>query len=804
MFYRKSVAYCLSIHGCPVWPIVGIGAAEAALLFTNFDGDGGTFENCLDLPTMNQVIDATGGFSRLSDATFEFINSDSFSAFFGANRLDNASTYLTESLNYAATSATVADTSIFTDLDIVYLPRETIIVDSVDTGTEMAVSRSLYSAFVEGRASTYCAVPTNAIHGPDIALGGHWNHSGRWICLYRMEKDSLGVWSTPTRVYAGVISQFDYNGRKISLQTKSITSLFNAPIIQEAFFQLEKPTEIYVPSTLTITNVDGGTIAQVTTGTYADICEAIQTDANSRSAIAGNLFFHDVRPTFFWIQASGSTLPDESDCPSLEETYTSLALQKYLRLIESPAGSSGIGWNCSEQPGDYDHYDFFLISGSRFNFKQDIYNSSVHINSQYFYFENEDGEIKIIPCSYDSVNGYWEVSTDTADPWFDEDGNLLDVQKVFVGNSSTVKVKPVICLSTGTATDLFTLINQILISTGESIAPSENGELGFYQSLGIPYYLIDSDSFVPIGHYVKPVIHESKSLQEIFESCFKIVGYSIIFGSSGKVKVKQNGLAADGCEIGTYTLAQVATEKPGVAVGYQAPLTNITVKLKNLGVTYSYNMQDPQAAFSKGTELVLEDTISTWEYYYTPAVAYNNLYWLSNVLPSAVVSVDELIGEVGDVVKVSNKYILSGSDYGVTERLAIQTEVSTGGATNQVRFLLAGNLDLSSFAMLAPAARLDTAVGDKGLSADSLHFTTEFENGMTFVQFLYNYIGSTGPFVFNVRTTYEHTSIDNCYLDLNNGTIDVPAGYSWPAGFVLYYQDVDYYVTLGDYYLAED
>jgi hypothetical protein len=214
-------------------------------------------------------------------------------------------------------------------------------------------------------------------------------------------------------------------------------------------------------------------------------------------------------------------------------------------------------------------------------------------------------------------------------------------------------------------------------------------------------------------------------------------------------------------------------------------------------------MEDPQAAFSKGTSLALTDEIANQEYFYISSVAYNNLYWLSNIIPSAVVTVDEIIGEVGDCVKVTNKYIMSGSDYGVTERIALQTEITTG-ETNQARFLMAGNLDLSDFGMLAPAGRLDTSVGVNGLLSEKFYFTSEFDSDMSFVQFLYKYLGSSGPFTFTARTTYGHTSIAGCYLDLNNDVIEAPAGYDWPSGFAVYYQDVDYYITLGDYYLAED
>jgi len=798
MRYRKTTAYVLAIHGCPCWPVVGIASSEVSNMFTDFVADGGTFENCLSVPSVSQVLDATGGFSRLSDTSYEFINSDSFTQFFGANRIDNTYTYLTESLSYSATSATVADTSEFTAGDDAYLPRETILIDSVDTGTSLTVSRSRYSAFVEGRASTYCAVPVNAIQGPAVVLGGHFNLNGRWVCLYKLTKDMVGEWSS-VRVYAGVISQVDYSGRKISLQTKSITSLFSSPILQEAFFTLAKPTELYIPSTMYIVNKDGATMAELSTGTYSDICETLKNSADTKSILAGNFFIHDIRPSFFWIQASYTTYPDENDCPSTNDNDTSLALQKYFCLLDTPVGSAGIGWNCSTQPANSNKYDFILVGGSQFNFKEDIYNTTAHINNQYFYFENAEGEKAIIPCSWSVGVGCWVVSAVTATPWFDADGNFID--HAFVGHSETTKVKPVISLSTGTATDILYLMNQILISTGEDIAPSEDGELGFYQSLGIPYYLIDSDSFQVISYYVKPVVHDSKTLMDIFEPSLKIAGYSIIFGSDGRIKVKQNALAAEGSSIGTYTLAQVSTEKPSVATGYQVPLTNMTIKLSNLNKTYSFNMEDPQAAFAKGNELALTDEIATQEYYYTAAVAYNNLYWLSNIIPSAVVTVDEIVGEVGDCVKVTNKYILAGTEYGITDRLAIQTEITTG-AENQARFLLAGNLDLSNFAMLAPAGRLDTAIGDKGLSNERLYFTSEFDNGLSFVQFLYKYLGSTGPFVFCAHTTYSYTNIMDCYLDINNDCIQAPGGFCWPSGFATTYQDVDYYVTLGDYYLA--
>jgi len=70
MLYRKRRAFVLAIHGCPVWPVMGIPLADAASRFSLFAADGGTFRDCMSsAPSITQTLDATGGRTGLNPFT---------------------------------------------------------------------------------------------------------------------------------------------------------------------------------------------------------------------------------------------------------------------------------------------------------------------------------------------------------------------------------------------------------------------------------------------------------------------------------------------------------------------------------------------------------------------------------------------------------------------------------------------------------------------------------------------------------------------------------------------------------------
>lgn len=800
MLYRKNKAYVLAIHGCPVWPTLGIKDADAASLFALFDADGGTFRDCMSsVPSISQTLDATGGFGRVADAAFDFINTDDHTAFFGANRIESTYSYMTEVLTYASTTLTVADTGAFMAADVLYLPRETISVDSVDTGTAMTVTRSLYSAFREGTYATYNAIPPQMSgRGPDVVLGGHWNHAGRWVCLYLVETNGLGIWQTPRRIYAGVISEVGMGGRKVTISTRSVTSLLASPLIQQTALSMDQHTDFYPGEEMKLVSLDGFTIATLAATTSVDeIFTALELEANTNSEAEGSDFIWSFRPTFAWLQAGGATLPTEDDCISLASSHPGLC--EYLDIAESPTGSTGIGWR-QDNPGDvnWSAYNFIITPGGRFMFTDGAYIAGPTMEDQYFMFNNGNRKL-IIPCTYNAGDGYWYF--DSSDPWFDEEANeLSDDLRYMALSTATCVVSPVITYSTGARTDLLLFMNQALISTGESIAPYENGELNWYQSLGIPYHLVHSPSFVALNYYIMPLLWENNSPLDLFESSLKISGHNVIFDSTGKLRARPNPLAAEGLHVGHYLAANTTTDKPEVAIGYNAPLTNIKIVQTRLNKTTTYNMNNPQSAFSGGNELTLTDDLTTEDFGAKGWIAVNNLYWLSNTIPSIVIKTDEIIGELGDTVLVDNLYVAGANGYGITNRTAMQTEIQCGNSCS-VRLLLAGNLDLDSFCLLAPAGRLDTATGDHGLDGGKLYFTTEFENGETFVEFLYNRLDTpTAPIDIMVRCHTANMTISECTLDVANDAIIVPVGFAWPTRFGVSDFDSDWYVTTPEYY----
>lgn len=805
MLVRKHRAYVLAIHGCQTWLTVGLGSELATVMAAQFGTfwatDGGRAIDTLAIPTISQVLDPTGGFGRVTDVSFEAIDSrgDELAKFFAASRIDNVHTYLTEAFDYLDTAMVVADTSGVTAGDELHLPRETVSVDSVDSETGLTIAqRSLYSAFTEGRWPTYSAVNPKLGRGPDVALHGHWNHAGRWVCLYRLETDIYGAWGAPIRTYAGVIDEVGFDGRKVTISTRSITTLLGTPILQEAQFQMAGGSW-YCPEDMYLYNnfISGNEMAKLTAGvTYTSIFAGLEDDANDRSATLGNDFIHVMKPTHCEVQKGGSTTPDpDIDAPRLDLSHP--VLVEYLRLSSEPV-LEGTSLICSEPPYDEQLYDFLILPGGRFNFLESVYGVSPFDAAQYFLFDNGTRKL-IIPCTFETT--YWEFEDAT---WLDIDGNPIPAeQRTLAWSTATGKISGILAFSTGAVTDLMSLLYQVLLTTGAALNPGEGGDVKWWQSLGLPYYLVDYSTFTPIWYTVVPFVHEQKTLLDLFESSLKIAGYSLIWGSAGRLKVKQNPIAAEGYHVGHYELAQVAVQKPSTQIGYHAPLTSITVKAPKLSREWNFVMPNPQSNFTRAQQLVLEDALMSLEYEHIGPVAYQNLYWLSNTIPSTSIRVDAPIGEVGDIVLLCNRYLPSGAGYGVTDRTALQTEVSEG-PENIVRLLLAGNVNLEDFAMLCPAGVLDETVGTHGLDSDELHFTTEHDQGLSFVAWVFAQLGTIGPFTILVRSVLSHVHIEGCLLNLANDTIDVPTGWTWPAAMASALTESYRYVTFPEYYLAEE
>lgn len=805
MLVRKHRAYVLAIHGAPTWLTVGLGSELATVMAAKFAAfwttDGGRALDTLTVPTISQVLDPTGGFGRVTDVAFEAIDGrgSELARFYAASRIDNVHTYLTEAFGYLDTSMVVNDTSGVADGDILYLPRETVEIGSVDTETDMAINtRSLYSAFTEGRWPTTNAVNPKLGRGPDIAHGGHWNHAGRWVCLYRLETDIYGAWGDPVRTYAGVIDEVGFDGRKVAISTRSITTLLATPILQEAQFQMAGGSW-FCPEDMFLYNnfISGNEMAKLSAfTTYTSIFAGLEDDANDRSTIMGTDFIHIMKPTHCEVQKGGSTTPDPAiDAPRLDLSHP--VLIEYLRLSAEPT-LVGTSLLCSDPPYDETLYDFLIMPGGRFNFLETVYGVSPYSEAQYFLFDSGTRKL-IIPCTYETT--YWEFEDAT---WLDIEGNPLpDEQRTMAWSTANGKISGILAFTTGAVTDLLYLLHQVLATTGAGLNPGEGGDVKWWQSLGLPGYLIDYSTFTPIWYTVVPFVHEQKTLLELFESSLKIAGYSLIWGSEGKLKIKQNAIAAEGYHVGHYELAQVATQKPSTQIGYHAPLTSITVKAAKLAREWNFVMPNPQSNFTRAQQLVLEDPLMSVEHEHIGPVAYQNLYWLSNTIPSTQIRVDVPVGEVGDIVLLCNRYLPSGAGYGVTDRTAMQTEVSEGQEC-VVRLLLAGNVNLEDFAMLCPAGVLDETVGTRGLLADQLHFTTEHDQGLSFVAWVFSHLGSIGPFTILVRSVLSHVHIEGCTLDLDDEVINVPTGWAWPAAFASASSEGYRYVTFPEYFLAPE
>ena len=801
MKYRRNIAYVLAIHGSPVWPSCGLDEGNIPSDFTNHINDGGQIKNLLSTPTITQSIDIYGGFSNLSDCTFEFINNDDFTKFFGANRVTGTHTYLTSPLTMSDTQMVCNDTSIFTDGDLCFLPRETVSIGSVDTKTEMGIdTRSKFSCFIEGRSNTRYGVSCG--RGVDIFTQGHSNHSGRWVCLYRLQSGPLGTWEAAERVYAGVIDSVTVQGRKVSLATKSITSLLSQNIGNKFTGKLADEGSRYIHETLYLENKENTSFTYLEAGTtYADLRQSLTDKATDITNTSGDKFQFDLWPTIAKVYQGSGSAPNDGDTVSL--STSSKALVDFLDVSETATAITypGTGYLLSRADieTDLNKYQYIIHPGARFNFAEDENSQAApNFGTQYFKF-TQDGKSIVCKCLYDDVNGYWYVTSNAATPWYDGEGNSLPTASRYLPiNYETCVVESVITTASIT-TGILYFLNQCLISTGESIAPSEDGDLSWYHSLAIPYYLVNSDSFGYINYTVKPFIQDEIGFQDYFENALKIAGLALVW-QSGQLSIVTNSLASGNNATTTYDSSNITTEKPSIIYGYQAPLTSIKIKFSKLGIENNYYMNDPQS--TTGNSLDLTDEQGTTYYPNSANVAYALLYYLSTIIPTVTLTIDDLGGAtVGDVVSIDNAYIPDSAGYGVTERTGVVVETSQGAET-QIRVMLSGNVDLTSFGALAPAAMVDLTQGTFGIDNDTLYLTSDFNRDEDFTNYLYHRLGTQGPISLMARTATAYTIINNCYLDISNNTIVLPAAYEWPYPLQYQYRDSYIYITCPSYFLS--
>lgn len=825
MLYRKHKAYILAIHGCKYWPSIGLGNGADGYIEDNFNtyhyAYGGTSLDCLQsVPSISEVIDATGGFGRLADASFELVDThdDRFSKFFCADKVANGYSYLTEDLTYSSTSMVVNSTAAFYDEDDLCLPRETIRVGSVDTETEMAVTRGIYSAFTEGVWSSYNAVRPDLGAGADVVKGGHWNHAGRWVCLYESTSDETGAMSAPVRIYAGVIQDVNFNGRKCTIQTKSITSILSSPVILGVEYRLDPN----FPNTLThemwMHNRNTGDMSvldpALITAPFSNINSIIEQDLNFRALNQYNSkVSYQCSPGMIVVSENGTTLTDGA-MPSGVLSHP--AIEKFYRISDTVTyfGSAKTSGTSSEMSSDSEPVDTILVPGWQFKF--DATRSVVPrtLASQFFLFNNE----LIVPCTYNAVTDVWTVDDDPATPWFDKDGNFItptgadgrEAQWLCFSKSSCV-VKSVLCPSTSITLDLLRLIYQLMTSTGEAINPNETGDYSWWQSVGIPYYLVDYNTVATINYPLRPMITDNQGVVGIFEPSLKIAGWRCLFSFiSGKIIFKQVSLPSANNADQNYLLASQYVEKPSTQIGYQAPLTSISFEFKRtlyingtVGKKYTYNMSDSLSQFNEGLKLDLVDEWCTTEPAGVEANAYSYLYWTSTMVPSSVIKVTNLAGDVGDCITVTNKYVPNGAGYGITERAGIQTEVIVG-YEHSIRVLFSGNTVTDEYGELAPSAEIDTSVGTYGVIDHEIFLVAgEFENDETFCQYVYRKAGTdTIPIML---VSYLGAFVyQDAILNLSTNTITMPADWDIPSMLIGIYVATKIWVTVPSYVFAKE
>jgi len=443
-------------------------------------------------------------------------------------------------LGFADTGIVCNDTSIFHDGDLCYLPRETVRIDSVESQTELLFdTRSLFSCFTEGRYTTRYGLSVG--RGVDIYLGGHANHSGRWCALYRLKSGPLGTWEAAERIYAGVIDSVTIQGRKISLATKSITSLLSQNIGNKFTGKLSNENSLYIHQTMYLENKETVTITSLTAGTtYTDLKKTLTDKATANSNTAGDYFQYDFYCTVGKVYKGSGSAPNDGDTVLLPNSTK--ALCDFLDIAEAATAITypGVGYLLAKiiETNLY-KYDYILHPGARFNFDTEIQQTAPQTTTQFFKF-TDGGKSIVCKCVYDGANGYWYISSNGNDNWFDAEGNqLATADRYLCINYETCVVESVITTASIT-TGILYFLNQCLISTGESIAPSEDGYLSWYHSLCLPYYLVNSDSYTYINYPVKPFLQQEISYQDYFENGLKIAGLCLVWqGGSESVSKRQ-------------------------------------------------------------------------------------------------------------------------------------------------------------------------------------------------------------------------------------------------------------------------
>ena len=823
MLYRKHKAYIVAIHGCPYWPTTGLNLGKETSYvgnhFSDFVDDGGTALDCLvSSPTFTQVLDATGGFARLSDTSFEIVDThdNHFAKFFAASKITNTFTNLTSTLGWTATSMFVSSSDSMTVGDDWMMQQETVRVTGIVDTDQVTVTRGMYSAFVEGRWNSHAQTSPQLGVGHDLVKNGHWNHSGRWICVYEAETDYNKTFGELKRIYAGVIDNVSVDGRKISIATKSLTTLLSTPLMLNSEYKISSNVMNVLTERLYITNNNQGDMSvldpAIITVPFLTINDIVENDLNYRALnVYSSGLLYDAKSGLLTVKYNGTALTNGL-APS--KKFTHPAFSEFYNLTDSVYIDSTTTWMTSSAwpNDDAPLYDAILLPGWKFKFSEE---NSVKpsLRNQFFLFDDK----LIAPCIYDAATDTWTVDDNPVSPWFTPDGLFVGVQddlgypaRWLCLHRSRCKVKAVLCPGTAITMDLLPLIYQLLTSTGGSVNPYETGNFDWYQSMRFPYYLVDYASFANIYYPVRPMVSAKSSVMELFEQPVKIAGWRIVWSwSTGKLTAKQMESPSQNNSAVQYELVTQDVSKPQTQIGYQAPLSGCSIKFNRIFVdgvrtptTYTFTMDSSVNQSNTGQTIELVDEWSTEQYALFSSVAHGYLYWLSTTVPGSVIKVTETSGNVGDVVIVTNKYIVGGDGYGVNSRAGLQTEMSYG-KNNSIRCLFAGNTLTDAYCLLAPSAEVDLSVGTWGLLDGQLYLVPGvYENGKTFCQFVYDKY-KTSKVGVCLTSMSAFSTVKSATLDVENNRINMPDGYSVSGAFFYSYQSSMLWVTVPNYWQWE-
>jgi hypothetical protein len=488
--YIPQIGYVVAIHGSKYW--YSNNAGIPVTQFADFNTDGGALlAGVMNLPQVQQSIDPMGGIATLNSLTIDLVEDPHnrwLSQFFRPGPMGCDVRYMTETCKRADTSITVDDNTSISADDIITLPRETMKVTSTGADGLVNVTRSLWSAFTEGDWKTRYTVISELGQGAGAVVGdGHYNHNGRWVCVYRLYTDPTGSWSTPVRVWAGVIETMAQEGGLWSLRCKSILELLDREIgatvwqtnVKEGWWLDGLADTSYFVFGKEQGSLSNDGVANINGD---DTGKSIEEIANLlRESADGWGFYPDV--TYNEAFASAITPAAMSMPPS--------QLRHPLHCTEEARQKTD--YTLAFTAEDCSPYRTYVAANGTFQVEKMGQVPTLEDNDVWWwkFYLPEDDQVRYAQFSYDATNDEWE-STDGW--WYNGDFDLM--KPLWSGAWADALKADLVWVDRGS--EMFELMLNMLVSTGETVNGTYD-TLPYSVALGIPSYLINVQAIIDVN-----------------------------------------------------------------------------------------------------------------------------------------------------------------------------------------------------------------------------------------------------------------------------------------------------------------